>query len=60
MQQSPEVKDVRRKLMGMALAAALGKLSPGDLSKGKSLARRIVGSTESGVVGYTLITAKKE
>jgi SAM-dependent methyltransferase len=65
------VKDVRRKLMGVALAAALGKLNLRDilsqlnmgdldLSEGKRLAHRAVELIESGVVGYTLITAKKE
>jgi len=64
------VKDVRHKLMGVALAAALGKLNLGDilgqlnmggvdLSEGKSLARRVVELIESGVIGYTLITARR-
>jgi arsenite methyltransferase len=55
------VDDVRRKLLGVELAVGLGKLDLGDLdlSGGKRLARRAVELIESGVVGYTLITAKK-
>lgn len=54
-------RDVRRKLLGVELAAKLGKLSLGDLdlSEGKRMARRAVELIDSGVVGYTLITAKK-
>jgi arsenite methyltransferase len=56
------VGDVRRKLLGVELAAALGKLNLGDLDldEGKRLARRAVELIEDGVVGYTLITARKE
>jgi len=55
------VNDVRRKLLGVELAAGLGKLDPGDLdlSEGKRLARRAVELIENGVVGYTLITARR-
>ena len=56
------VGDVRRKLLGVELAAGLGKLDLGDLDleEGKRLARRAVELIEDGVVGYTLITARKE
>jgi SAM-dependent methyltransferase len=55
------VDDVRRKLMGMELAAGLGKMDLGDLDldEGKRLARRAVELIESGTVGYTLIVARK-
>lgn len=55
------VNDVRRKLLGVELAAGLGKLDLGDLdlSEGKRLARRAVELIENGVVGYTLITARR-
>jgi len=55
------VNDVRRKLLGVELAAGLGKLNLGDLdlSEGKRLARRAVELIENGVVGYTLITARR-
>jgi len=56
------VSDVRRKLLGVELAAGLGKLSLGDLNleEGKRLARRAAELIENGTVGYTLITARKE
>jgi arsenite methyltransferase len=56
------VADVRRKLLGVELTAKLGKVDLGglDLDDGKRLARRAVELIESGVVGYTLITARKE
>jgi hypothetical protein len=52
---------VRRKLLGVELAAALGKLDLGDLdlSEGKRLARRAVELIEGDVVGYTLIAAQR-
>ncbi len=55
------VNDVRRKLLGAELAIGLGKLDLGDLdlTEGKYLARRAVKLIEGGVVGYTLITARK-
>ena len=55
------VADVRRKLLGVELAAGLGKLDLGDLdlAEGKRLARRALELIEGGVVGYTLITARK-
>jgi len=55
------VNNVRRKLLGVELTAGLGKLELGDLdlSEGKRLARRAVELIEDGIVGYTLITAKK-
>ncbi len=54
--------DVRRKLLGLELAAGLGKLELGDLdlSEGRRLARRALELIEGGVIGYTLITASKE
>ncbi|MEE8390405.1 MAG: methyltransferase domain-containing protein [Anaerolineae bacterium] len=56
------VNDVRRKLLGVELIAGLSKLDLGDLnlSEGKRLARRAVELIEGGVVGYTLIAARKE
>jgi hypothetical protein len=56
------VVDVRRKLLGVELAAKLGKVELGglDLDEGKRLVRRAVELIESGTVGYTLITARKE
>jgi len=67
------VADVRRKLLGLELAAGLGKLGGSiepsrrglaellgdlDLSEGKRLVHRVVDLIESGVVGYTLIAAR--
>jgi arsenite methyltransferase len=56
------VNDVRRKLLAVELAAARGKLELGELnlSEGKRLAMRAVELIEKGVIGYTLIVAKKE
>jgi len=56
------VNDIRRKLLAVELASALGKLELGglDLSEGKRLALRAVELIEKGLIGYTLITAKKE
>jgi len=56
------VSDVQRRLLGVELAAGLGKLSLEDLNldEGKRLARRAVELIEDGTVGYTLITARKE
>ena len=55
------VKDMRRNLLGVELAARLAKLDLGDLDpgKGKRLAWRVVELIEKRVVGYTLITAGK-
>jgi SAM-dependent methyltransferase len=55
------VRDVRRKLLGVELAAGLGKLKLGDLDleEGKRLARRAVELIEGGSVGYTLIAAER-
>lgn len=55
------VNSVRRKLLGVELAARLGRLSLGnmDLTEGKRLARRAVELIEAGVIGYTLIVARK-
>ena len=64
------VDNVRRNLMGLKLAFALGKINLAeivdklnlgdvDLSQGNSLARRVLELIESGVIGYTLITAKR-
>jgi hypothetical protein len=52
---------VRHKLVGVELLQKLGKLDLGDLdlSEGKRLARLTVELIERGVVGYTLITARK-
>jgi arsenite methyltransferase len=54
------VADVRRKMLGVELAAGLGKLDLGDLdlNEAKRLARRAVELIEGGVVGYTLIAAR--
>lgn len=54
------VDEIRRRLLGVELAVALGKLDLGDLdlSEGKRLARRAVELIENGVVGYTLIAAE--
>ena len=56
------INNVRLKLLGAELAAGLGKLSLGtlDLSEAKRLARRAVELIDNGLIGYTLITAKKE
>jgi arsenite methyltransferase len=64
------VNDVRRKLLGVELAAGLGKLNGStelaevlddlDLNEGKRLARRAIELIEAGVVGHTLIAARKE
>jgi SAM-dependent methyltransferase len=56
------VSDVRRKLLGIELAAGLGKLDLGnlDLNDSKRLARRATELIESKVLGYTLITARKD
>ncbi len=56
------INKVRLKLLGAGLAIGLGKLSLGilDLSETKRLARRAVELTDNGLIGYTLITAKKE
>ena len=56
------VADVRRKLLGVELAAGLGKIDLGDLDldEGKRLARSGLELIEQGVVGYTLIVGKKE
>ena len=56
------VESVRRKLLGVELVAGLGKVSLGDLNmeEGKRLARRAIELIENGVVGYALITARKE
>jgi SAM-dependent methyltransferase len=55
------VNDVRRKLMGVELAAGLGKFDLGDLdlTAGKRLARRAIELIDDGTVGYSLIAAKK-
>ena len=56
------VNSVRRKLLGVELAAKLGKVDLGglDLDEGKRLSRRAVELIENGTVGYTLVTAGKE
>ena len=55
------VANVRRKLLGLELAAKLGKLDLGSasLGEGKRLARRAVELVERGTIGYALITARK-
>jgi ubiquinone/menaquinone biosynthesis C-methylase UbiE len=55
------VDEIRRRLLGVELAVGLGKLDLGDLdlSEGKRLARRAVELIEDGVVGYTLIAARR-
>jgi len=56
------VTDVRRRLLGIEVALGLGKLDLGelDLAEGKRLARRAVELIEQGLVGYTLIAARKK
>ena len=64
------VNQVRRRLLGVQLAIGLGRLdssneaagSLGDLDMGEGarVARRALELVEDGVMGYTLITAKKE
>ena len=56
------VDDVRRKLLGVELATGLGRMDLGDLdlTEGKRLAHRAADLIKGGVVGYTLITAKRE
>ncbi len=56
------INNMRLKLLGVELAAGLGKLSLGtlDLSEAKRLARCAVELVDNGLIGYTLITAKKE
>ena len=53
---------MRRRLLGVELAAALGKIDLGglNLDEGKRLARRAVELIDNGAVGYVLITAKKK
>ncbi len=55
------VTNARRKLLGIELTAALGKLNLGNLNidEGKQLARQAVQLIEAGRVGYTLIAARK-
>ena len=63
------VNDVRRRLLGVEVAAALGRrnssteiaelLGDLDLTEGKRLARRAIELIEGDVAGYTLIAAKK-
>ncbi len=55
------VNSVRRKTMGIELAIGLGKLDLGglDLNSGKQMARRVVELIEAGILGYTLIVARK-
>jgi ubiquinone/menaquinone biosynthesis C-methylase UbiE len=54
--------DIRRKLLGAEIAAGLGKLDLGDLdlAEAKRQARRGTELIEAGVVGYTLIAARKK
>lgn len=56
------VNDVRRKLLSVELVAGLGKLDLGDLdlTEGKRLALRAVELIGAGVLGYTLIAARRE
>jgi arsenite methyltransferase len=55
------VAGLRRKLLGLELAAGLGKLDLGDwdLDEAKRLTRRAAGLIENNTVGYALITAEK-
>jgi len=65
------VTDIRRKLLGLELAAGLGKQGLGtsakkmdfladlDLTEGKRLAKIAEGLIAAGDIGYTLITATK-
>lgn len=56
------VTDIRRKLLGAEIAVGLGKLDLGDidLNEAKRLARRSAELIQEGVVGYTLIAARKK
>lgn len=56
------VTDIRRKLLGAEIAIGLGKLDLGDidLNETKRLARRSAELIQEGVVGYTLIAARKK
>ena len=69
------VADVRRKLLGLELVSGLSKLDGStallgqgptnaldnlDLSEAKRLTRRAVELIKDGVVGYTLIAARKK
>jgi hypothetical protein len=47
-------------LLGVELAAGLGKLNLDDLDEGKRLIRRAVELIENGAVSYTLVTASRE
>jgi len=55
------VAGVRRRLLGLEIAAGLGKLNLGDLdlNEAKLLARRALELIENGAVGYVLIAAKR-
>lgn len=55
------VTDMRRRLLGVELAAGLGRLDLGDLNldEGKRLARRAVELIDDGRAGYMLIAARK-
>jgi len=53
---------VRRKLLSVELVISLGRLELGDLnlSKAKRIGQRTLELIETGLIGYTLITAKKD
>ncbi|MDP3879045.1 MAG: hypothetical protein Q8Q07_01900 [Dehalococcoidales bacterium] len=55
------IKDIRRKLLGFGLAASLGKRNLGelDLNNGKEMLKRATDLIEKGILGYTLIAARK-
>lgn len=55
------LKEVRRKLLGLGLAASLGKLNLGELGlqSGKEMLQRAADLIEEEIVGYTLINARK-
>ncbi len=54
--------EVRRKLLSVELVISLGRLELGDLnlSKAKHIGQRTLELIETGLIGYTLITAKKD
>ena len=55
------IKDIRHKLLGLGLVAGLRKLDLGELNvnNGKEMLKGAADLIEKGIVGYTLIAAKK-
>jgi SAM-dependent methyltransferase len=56
------VKGVRHKMLGVELAMSLGKLELGglDIGNAKHIGQRTLELIEKGLIGYTLITAKRD